>query len=99
MPPIEPQTDGGLAPPWQDVANGNFRDETKRIMVFAIGNNPDDAIKAFCAASLWECSNLEPLPLGRDPMLQWGRRFTANGTSMKAAGCYVPGGAVMTWWK
>lgn len=69
------------------------------LLVFAVGDTPEGAIAQLCAANDWgELSSIEDLPGGRSD-LDWGRRFVAGGTSFKAAGSFVPGGAVITWWK
>jgi len=67
--------------------------------IFAVGKTPEEAIRALALALDWgeitKISNLE----GGDARYTWGRRFLADGTSMKAAGWDVPGGVVLTWWK
>lgn len=64
----------------------------------AVGNGPDECIHAAAKAKGWgEITGIRPLEDG-DPKYTWGRRFYADGTSMKAAGWEVPGGFVMTWW-
>lgn len=67
--------------------------------VHAIGRTPDEAIYAFAEFGGWgKITEISILEDG-DPMYTWGRRFFADGTSMKAAGWSVPGGVVLTWWK
>jgi hypothetical protein len=68
--------------------------------VWAIGETPEKAIEAFCWARLGYSSVERISPLeGGDSNYQWGRRFTCEGTGFKAAGIYVPGGVILTWWK
>lgn len=65
--------------------------------VYSVGNTPKDAIEALAAKLEWGAiDNLEML--GGDGY-DWGFRFTADTTSMKAAGMNVPGGVILTWWK
>lgn len=70
-------------------------------IIWSIGATPKDAIEALCKAR-WD-GVLEKLGEslgGGDPDYTWGFRFTSdNGTSFKAAGISVPGGAICTWWK
>jgi hypothetical protein len=67
--------------------------------IYAVGQNPDQAIRALAYAKKWgEVTQIADLE-GGDPKYTWGRRFCAGGVSMKAAGWSVPGGVVMTWWK
>ena len=67
--------------------------------IYAVGKTPEDCILAAAKAQGWgdvtKVTDLE----GGDKQFTWGRRFLANGTSMKAAGWAVPGGLVLTWWK
>lgn len=66
--------------------------------IHGIGKTPEEAIAAAAAHKGWgEITKISPLEDG-DPKYTWGRRFYADGTSMKAAGWSVPGGVVMTWW-
>jgi len=70
-------------------------------VVWSVGATPRDAVEALCAAR-WEGhieGELTPIPGGANAY-EWGFRFTSdNGTGFKAAGIYVPGGAITTWWK
>jgi hypothetical protein len=67
--------------------------------IFAVGKTPEEAIVAMET----ERGNL-PVEMG-DPLggneaeYDWGFRYHANGTSMKAAGQNVPGGVILTWKK
>lgn len=67
--------------------------------IWAVGKTPEEAIRALCEARLGkfggELTSLE----GGDERYTWGFRFTADGTSCKAAGVHVPGGVILTWWK
>ena len=67
--------------------------------IYAVGNTPEEAILALARfKGLGEVGRIGDLEDG-DPKYTWGRRFTAGGTGMKAAGWSVPGGFVLTWWK
>jgi len=70
-------------------------------VLWSVGATPRDAIQALCEAR-WQGrieGNLERLDGGNNAY-EWGFRFTSdNGTGFKAAGIYVPGGVVLTWWK
>lgn len=67
--------------------------------IYAVGNTPEEAILALARFKGWgEVGRISELEDG-DPKYTWGRRFSAGGTSMKAAGWSVPGGFVLTWWK
>lgn len=67
--------------------------------IYAVGNTPEEAILALSRHLGWgEVGKISELE-GGDPKYTWGRRFTAGGTGMKAAGWSVPGGFVLTWWK
>lgn len=73
--------------------------ETSR-QIYACGKTPEDAIKALARARKWGRVVMGSDLVGGDyPDLTWGRYFHAGGTSFKAAGCFVPGGAVILWWK
>jgi len=69
--------------------------------VYSVGHDPADAIRALGERIGWgEITGLSPQSDGVRPSLeQWYCRFYADGTSMKAAGRYVPGGVILTWWK
>jgi hypothetical protein len=70
-------------------------------ILWSVGATPKDAIEALCQAR-WQGTlegELEELR-GGDLAYEWGYRFKSDdGTSFKAAGIYVPGGVVCTWWK
>ncbi len=66
--------------------------------IHAVGTTPEDCIRSAAEYKGWgEVTKITDLE-GGDPKYTWGRRFYADGTSMKAAGWTVPGGFVMTWW-
>jgi len=69
--------------------------------IHAIGKTPQECIHAAARAKGWgEVAKIRELEdAGDSSQYTWGRRFTAGGTGMKAAGWKVPGGFVMTWWK
>lgn len=81
----------------------NFIHPDKTMRVFAVGRNVEECIRFFAWTINDEVQegSIQELEGGSDPKLQWGRAWVTskNGTSMKCAGCYVPGGVVMTWWK
>lgn len=67
--------------------------------IYAVGQTPEECILAAAKKIGWgEITKITDLDSG-DPKYTWGRRFYADGDSMKAAGWEVPGGLVMTWWK
>lgn len=69
-----------------------------RPTILATGEAPEQAIHALGRELGWG-------PLDRfeeqeaNASDEWYYRFRADGTSMKAAGDYVPGGVTLTWWK
>lgn len=66
--------------------------------IYAVGKTPEECILAAAKKIGWgEITKITDLE-GGDKKYTWGRRFYADGTSMKAAGWEVPGGLVMTWW-
>lgn len=66
--------------------------------IHAVGQTPEECILAAAEAKGWgKVTKITELE-GGDPKFTWGRRFYADGTSMKSAGWKVPGGLVMTWW-
>lgn len=69
----------------------------ENITVYSVGNTPKDAIEALGKKLEWGAlDNFEELD---GDGYDWGFRFTADTTSMKAAGMNVPGGVILTWWK
>lgn len=69
--------------------------------IYAVGNTPEECILAaarFKFKEWGEITKITNYDEGGDPKYTWGRRFYADGTSMKAAGWEVPGGFIMTWW-
>jgi hypothetical protein len=67
--------------------------------IYAVGATPSEAIAAFAQSrGVREVEMGEALD-GDAEKFDWGYRWTADTTSMKAAGINVPGGCVMTWWK
>ncbi len=73
--------------------------ETNR-QIYAVGTSPEQAIRNLARERHWGRVDMGADLAGSEyPDLTWGRHFTADGTSFKAAGCFVPGGAVVLWWK
>lgn len=68
---------------------------------YSVGATPREAIIALCKVRLGKFGGtLTEIPCdSSDPRFEWGYRFTADGTGCKAAGIYVPGGVILTWWK
>jgi hypothetical protein len=68
------------------------------VRLFAVGATPEEALAHMGKELGWgELSALAYDEPDHDDA--WYARFTADGTSMKAAGEYVTGGAIVTWWK
>lgn len=67
--------------------------------VYSVGMTPTLAIMALGEKISWGVMfNFEPQSVAH-PDREWYMRFTADGTSMKAGGRYVPGGVILDWWK
>jgi len=66
--------------------------------IHAVGQTPEECILSAAKKQGWGEITKITLLEGGDAKYTWGRRFYADGTSMKAAGWEVPGGLVMTWW-
>ncbi len=74
-------------------------DEIPGFGIYSFGTTPEDAIRALGGKIGWgEIVMGKPLE-GNDEAFDWGFRFTADGTSMKAGGHFVTGGTILTWWK
>jgi hypothetical protein len=74
--------------------------------VYSVGSTAVDAIQALGARIGWgELADFQDEGDGGSTnpveaeLSGWYYRFTADGTSMKAGGWYVPGGVVLDWWK
>lgn len=92
------------------VYNGHNLARANMDTVWSVGVNPLDAIAAFCIVRLCE-PEVDDAALsheiftsmvsfdGGDPAYEWSYRFTCMGVEFKAAGIYVPGGCILTWWK
>lgn len=65
----------------------------------SFGTTPEEAIKALAKSKRWGKVEMGEALEGGDERYTWGFRFHAGGTSFKAAGCEVPGGYALTWWK
>ncbi|MBK1666622.1 hypothetical protein CKO28_01010 [Rhodovibrio sodomensis] len=94
-----------LAPGYRFL--GDMRERTGlQHSVFSIGTTAEAAIEAFAHMLVGEdgarehAKDIDIEPVTDRPAFQWSARFklASNGTGMKAAGIYVPGGAVLTWW-
>jgi hypothetical protein len=66
--------------------------------VYSVGTTAVDAIKALGERIGWG-EIAVGIGTTENDLGGWDYRFTANGTSMKAGGRYVPGGAILDWWK
>lgn len=74
-------------------------DVRKTHEIVACGKTPQEALKSLGENLEWgELADFKDLGGGADEF-EWGLRFTADGTGMKAAGWSVPGGVVVAWWK
>ena len=82
---------------------GDMRKRPEHTMrVVAVGATPEAAIESFCGMLNHETPvEIEPMHDDDPASGTWSRIFklAGEGTGMKAAGRYVPGGVVMTWWK
>lgn len=68
--------------------------------VYAVGPSADACIIALAKEMKWGDVTIgEDLVNGDEARFTWGKRFTAGGTSFKAAGGELPGGFTLTWWK
>lgn len=67
--------------------------------IYSVGATPREAIEAFCLARMDKPLECLGESLEGGARYSWGYRFTVDGTGCKAAGIFVPGGAILTWWK
>lgn len=83
--------------PWLPRGFNNQRESIKQT-VFAAGGTVEECLRGF-ADSIGNSGigNVASGPTGEPG--GWEATFTSGGTGFKAAGVYVPGGAIMTWWK
>lgn len=65
--------------------------------VYAVGVQASDAIRALGDKIGWD--ELADFRFEEPSSGIWFCRFTADGTSMKAGGRFVPGGCILDWWK
>ena len=65
--------------------------------VYAVGADPECALGALGKKIGW--GKLDHFRFESASFGSWYCRFTADGTSMKAGGRYVPGGVIVDWWK
>lgn len=90
-----------LDPAYRRLGDMRARPEHE-MRVVAVGATPEQAIATFCDM-LERDQPLDVQPMHDDDPHsgRWSRvfRLASTGTGMKAAGRFVPGGAVMTWWK
>lgn len=102
---LEPDfgTKSSLRPTQFDRYEGHSLEQAAMETIWSVGRTPYEAVQALCRVRfLNELSGaLRPIGGQEDPHspYAWGCRFTCNGTHFKAAGLYVPGGVVLTWWK
>ena len=67
--------------------------------IYSVGDTPEKAIGSLGLKLEWGIiADIRDLAGGAEEF-DWGRRFTAGGAGMKAAGWHVPGGVVLSWWK
>ena len=94
-----------LSPPYRKVGDMDADSEGFHHKVFAVGETPEDAIAALCR--MIELDEPEDIVAPEDDNVELARaggwfrafRMKSSGTSMKASGLYVPGGAILHWWK
>lgn len=91
--PGYPDDDGVPLYEGHDIRNADMT------AIYSIGATPQEAIEAFCLTRMGMPLERLGEPLDGDKRYAWGFRFTVDGTSCKAAGIFVPGGAILTWWK
>lgn len=76
---------------------GDFRMEFN-LTIYAVGVTVETALLSLGETLGWgRIENIDFQPV--DVPCNWHVRFHAGGTSMKAAGQYVTGGVIVTWWK
>ena len=80
------------AKPPKEPINRSFQ-----LTIYAVGPTPEAALGSMAKAMDW--GELSSLEYEKDYPSEWFVRFTADDTSMKAAGEYVTGGVIVTWWK
>ena len=69
-----------------------------QLTIHAVGTTVKAALVSLGRGVRWgKVENLVAQP--SEVPAQWFVCFTAGGTSMKAAGEYVRGGVIVTWWK
>lgn len=69
-----------------------------RLEIYAVGVDIPSALDALGRGLGWgqlDCIVKQEV----DVPCKWYVHFTADGTSMKAAGEFVRGGVIVTWWK
>lgn len=96
-----------MSEPHQDMVydNGKFTPRKPEhfqrefhLTIFAVGATIEGALNALGTTNKWgDLTKIEHQPV--DVPCKWYVRFRADGTSMKAAGEYVSGGVIVTWWK
>lgn len=97
--------------PWHDAylpRGFNERDPAKIVNAYAVGSGTTPEAAAIAAVTAFldslgtelDPGSLEPMD-DEDRDYQWGYRFRdrQSGTGFKAAGRFIPGGAILTWWK
>lgn len=93
--------DGAVRPwaaPW--LPRGfNAHRGTIQHHVFAAGWSVPDCLEGFADSIGEKLDERYTVETGDEGPGTWVAHFSASGTGFKAAGFYVPGGCIMTWWK
>lgn len=83
---------------FKEKSSSDFRREFS-LTIHAVGRTVEEAIRAL-AKDGRDWKNIKDIQFQEvDTPCKWYVRFWANGVSMKAAGEYVNGGVILTWWK
>jgi hypothetical protein len=78
----------------------DFR-RTFQLIIYAVGRTVEEALKELGRTNHWNGVYDIKFQTEVDKPCEWYVRFTVGDsrTSMKAAGEYVTGGVIVTWWK
>jgi hypothetical protein len=89
--------DPGFGKTFQPRQPEDFRMDFQ-LTIYAVGTTVENALEALKTTLGWgKITDIEFQSV-RVPV-EWYVRFHAGGTSMKAAGHYLTGGVIVTWWK